>query len=232
MLTSPSVGPPWSTMPCIVMEAIVTQPAPQGSDEPTLAPVSFDEFKLYYESAERVTERRLSTNRWNYSVSTAIVLTIGAVLSFSTSHDTFTFIAAASTLFLSAIAFLFCTYWIKQIDDFKALNKSKFAVLEKMAPNVVFDSSGNPSPAKSFEPFKREWEDLEAASALQAIPGRVERVLALKSTRQEYFLPQAFRLLFVAIFLITLIFAITGHGTVFGHMSPFAPAANTSGPGK
>ncbi|MGH3225233.1 MAG: RipA family octameric membrane protein [Streptosporangiaceae bacterium] len=213
------------------MEAIVTQSAPHGSGQPTLAPVSFDEFKLYYESAEKVTERRLSTNRWNYSVSTAIVLTIGAVLSFSTSHETFTFVAAVSTFFLSAIAFLFCTYWIKQIDDFKALNTAKFAVLEKMAPNVVFDSSGSPSPAKSFEPFRKEWDDLKAASMLQAMPRRVERVLALKSTRQEYFLPQAFRFLFVVIFLITLLFAITSHSTVFGHMSPFAPAINT-GPGK
>jgi uncharacterized membrane protein SpoIIM required for sporulation len=63
------------------------------------------------------------------------------------------------------------------------------------------------------------------------MPRRVERVLALKSTRQEYFLPQAFRFLFVVIFLITLLFAITSHSTVFGHMSPFAPAINT-GPGK
>ena len=29
---------------------------------------SFDEFKLYYESTEKVTDRRLDTNRWNYSI--------------------------------------------------------------------------------------------------------------------------------------------------------------------
>src|ERR1700683_4801397 len=93
--------------------SINTPPREGGS--PTSAPVSFEEFRLYYESAERVTERRLSLNRWNYSVSTAIILAIGVILSFSTSHETFRFVAAVGTLFLSGMAFLFCSYWIKQI---------------------------------------------------------------------------------------------------------------------
>ena len=29
---------------------------------------SFDEFKLYYESAEKMTDRRIANNQWNYSV--------------------------------------------------------------------------------------------------------------------------------------------------------------------
>jgi hypothetical protein len=199
----------------------VTAPSPQGGGPPISAPVSFEEFQLYYESAERVTERRLSTNRWNYSVSTAVILAIGAILSWSTAHETFRFVAAVGTLFLSGMAFFFCNYWIKQIDDFKALNTAKFKVLEKMAPNVIFEGPNGPSNARSFEPFKKEWEDLEAARALQPLPGRVQRVLALKSTRQEYFLPMAFRLLFLIIFLLTLIFIFISHGIIFSHFSPF-----------
>jgi hypothetical protein len=184
--------------------------------------VSFDEFKLYYESAEKVTERRLSANRWNYSVSTAVILAIAVILSFSASHETFRFTAAMGALFLSSIAFLFCSYWIKQIDDFKALNTAKFAVLEEMAPVILFDSAGNPPSAKSFEPFRKEWQHLQAARALQPLPNRVQRTLALKSTREEYFLPHAFRILFAAIFIMTIIFALVSHGAVFGHVSPFS----------
>jgi hypothetical protein len=208
--------------------SINTPPREGGS--PTSAPVSFEEFRLYYESAERVTERRLSLNRWNYSVSTAIILAIGVILSFSTSHETFRFVAAVGTLFLSGMAFLFCSYWIKQIDDFKALNTAKFRVLEKMAANMIFEGSDGMSPARSFEPFKKEWDHLEAARALQAVPGRLERVLALRSTRQEYFLPMAFRALFVIIFLMTVTFAAISHGIMLTHLSPFA--SNGSGVAK
>lgn len=184
-------------------------------------PVSFEEFKLYYESAERVTERRLSTNRWNYSVSTAVMIAIGGILSWSSSHASYMFVAAVGCLFLSAMAFFFCGYWIKQIDDFKALNAAKFAVLEDMAMNVVFDQAATPS-AESFQPFKKEWEKLSDTQAIQPIPGRVQRILALSSTRQEYFLPGAFRVLFIIIFAGVIAFVAVSHGVVFNQVSPFS----------
>jgi len=123
------------------------------------------------------------------------------------------------------MAFFFCSYWIKQIDDFKALNTAKFAVLEEMAPNVVFDQSATPE-ARSFEPFKKEWENLKSAQALQPIPGHVHRILALRSTREEYFLPRAFRVLFAIVFAGTVAFVIASHGAVFAHLSPFSGTIN------
>lgn len=100
---------------------MTTSSPEDGGPEPSV-PVSFEEFRLYYESAEKVTERRLSANRWNYSVSTAIILAISGILSWSTSHETFRFVAAVATLFLSGMAFFFCGFWVSQIDSFKALN--------------------------------------------------------------------------------------------------------------
>lgn len=190
-----------------------------GAGSPT--PVSFDEFKLYYESAEKVTERRLSTNRWNYSVCTAILLAVGGVLSWSTSRDSFRFIGAIGSLFLAGMAVFFCNYWISQIDDFKALNTAKFGLLNKMAPHVIFDGSGTTSAARSFEPFQKEWKDLEAARALQPKRGPMQRALALKSTRQEYFLPKAFRVLFVITFVTILAFAVVSRDAILDHVSPF-----------
>lgn len=40
---------------------------------------SFEEFKLIYESAEKVTDRRLQTNRWNYVICIAISSAIAEV---------------------------------------------------------------------------------------------------------------------------------------------------------
>lgn len=197
-----------------------------GPTPPT--PVSFEEFKLYYESAEKVTERRLSTNRWNYSVCTAILLAIGAVLSWSVSRESFRLVGALGCLFLAGMAIFFCNYWISQIDDFKALNTAKFGLLNEMAPHIVFDAATTASPAKSFEPFRKEWANLEAASALQPKPSRFQRALALKSTRQEYFLPKAFRALFLITFIGIFTFATMSHNALLGHISPFYSPAHAT----
>jgi len=36
--------------------------------------LSFDEFRLYYESKEKVTDRQLETNRWKYSTQARLTL--------------------------------------------------------------------------------------------------------------------------------------------------------------
>ena len=36
--------------------------------------LSFEEFQLFYESTEKVTDRRLNANRWNYSICIAILI--------------------------------------------------------------------------------------------------------------------------------------------------------------
>jgi len=46
------------------------------TDKPPGPRFSFDEFKLYYDSTEKVTDRRLETNRWNYSICVAILVAV------------------------------------------------------------------------------------------------------------------------------------------------------------
>lgn len=99
-----------------------------GDDEHGHRTSSFDEFKLYYESTERVTDRRLNTNRWNYSISVAILLAIAAIYSWSTSNRDYFFLAALGIVLISALTAMFCVFWLRQIEDWKALNRAKFAV--------------------------------------------------------------------------------------------------------
>lgn len=166
---------------------------------------SFDEFKLYYESTEKVTDRRLDTNRWNYSICIAILVAIATITNWSLSNPRLLWVGLVADGLLCLMAVLFCTLWIGQIRDFKNLNNAKFTVLNEMAPTVDFDAS-NPGAITSFCPFDKEWKKLSELSALQEV-GR-SNLIALKSSNIEYFIPKAFAALFVAIMLALIIVVV------------------------
>lgn len=88
--------------------------------------LSFEEFKLYYESAEKVTERRLSANSWNYSLCVAIVVAIAVMINWTVGNRPFFYVALVGVIVLSLMATFFCSLWLGQIDDFKLLNNAKF----------------------------------------------------------------------------------------------------------
>lgn len=65
-----------------------------------------------------------------------------------------------------------------------------------MAPHIEFDRS-HPGQAKSFCPFEKEWQVLEDVKA--AVEISQHKLVALKSSNIEYFIPRAFRVVFLAI---------------------------------
>lgn len=188
---------------------------------PSQPSVSFEEYRLYYESTEKVTERRLAMNRWNYSVLTASLLAIGVILGWASSHDTFLLAGIVGILVLSAVACFMCFYWLKQIDDFKALNTAKFEVLNNMAPLVTFEGPNGPSQAKSFNCFDKEWQELSRAHALQSTSSS-SFVRGLRSSSAERFIPRAFGSIFALIFVSVLTFSALSWEDVTDHPSPFS----------
>lgn len=168
---------------------------------------SFDEFKLYYDSTEKVTDRRLDTNRWNYSICIAILVAIATITNWTLTNPVLLWVGLAADVLLSLMAILFCALWIGQIRDFKNLNNAKFNVLNEMAPKVEFDTA-NPGQVTSFCPFDREWKKLTELHALQEV-GR-SNIVALKSSNIEYFIPKAFAALFLAV-LIALVSLVASH---------------------
>ncbi|MFD5846833.1 RipA family octameric membrane protein [Streptomyces chartreusis] len=189
-----------------------------GSGQPS---VSFEEYRLYYESTERVTERRLAMNRWNYSVLTASLLAIGVILGWASSHDTFLLAGIVGILILSVVACFMCFYWLKQIDDFKALNTAKFEVLNAMAPLVTFEGPNGTSSAQSFNCFDKEWRELARAQALQPSSSNTF-VRGLRSSSAERFIPRAFGAIFALIFLSVVVFSALSWSDVVDHPSPFS----------
>ena len=211
--------------------AVPSQPEPtsqQPASQQLTKHLSFDEYKLYYESAERVTDRRLDLNKWNYSVMTATLLAIGAVLVWSTQRADHELTGCVGVFILSLMAFLHCTFWIKQIDDFKALNTEKFRILNEMAPRVTFpDMAG--AHLGSYEPFRREWRAMEADDAVREIrSGLGGRFVALKSSSAEYTMARIFRLAFLLIALAIIGLAIADFGNISAHLSPFGLSTHST----
>ena len=145
--------------------------------------LAFEEFKLFYESAEKVTDRRLETNRWNYSICIAMLLAIAGIINWGLSKPPFLFVSLIAVAVICIMAMLFCALWIGQIRDFKSLNNAKFAVLNPMAPSVSF-SAPDAEARVSYAPFAREWEALQQAEAVQEMAS--VKIVALKSSNMEY----------------------------------------------
>ncbi len=166
--------------------------------------LSYDEFKLFYESTEKVTDRRINANRWNYSICTAILVASAALLNWGILNPNFLIISVIGVLILSIMASLFCSLWIKQIKDYKELNNAKFSVLNQMSPHIAFSNKHN-DPRASFTPFEKEWTFLQKVKAVQEIKN--SNLIALKASNMEYLIPKAFRILFIIISISIIIFS-------------------------
>ena len=62
---------------------------------------SFEEFKLIYESTEKVTDRRLEANRWNYTVCIGVLLAIAGIMNYSINNIPFFYIGLISIIVLT-----------------------------------------------------------------------------------------------------------------------------------
>ena len=79
-----------------------------------------------------------------------------------------------------------------------------------MAPQLAF---GSLDTAISYIPFVREWDLLQKAEALEEVSSI--KLLALKSSKIEYLIPKAFRLLFVGILVLAILSAIINRELLF-----------------
>lgn len=184
----------------------VRDPAEDSADENDQQ-LSFDEFKVYYQSTELVTDRRIATTRWNYSVGVAILGGIALLINWALSNAQFLALGLTSAALLAAVATVFSYLWLRQIDDYKSLNNAKFEVLNEMAPRLRFadgSESGSLPLLQSYKPFLREWRKLADAKALVEVQGRRIRLTTLSAGNIERFLPKSFIALFAGSVLLCI----------------------------
>lgn len=188
---------------------------------------TFEEFKLFYESAEKVTERRLETNRWNYSICSAILISCAGVINWATTNPRFLIGAVVLNTLLTILAGLFCLLWVEQIKEFKFLNYAKFKVMNEMAPSIVFSSTVTDERI-SARPFEKEWKMLQDQKAVSEMLDY--DIVAFRSSNTELLLPRAFIVLFAItaiLSVVILIFnwnvAITSSTFVLATQTPVTP---------
>jgi hypothetical protein len=161
----------------------------------------FEELKLMYDSAEKVTDRRIDLNKFNYSICTAVFLAIAFLWNWSLSNAKFTFAGIFVVMVFSGMAVVFTFYWIRQIKDYKQLNHAKFLVINAMAKNVYFKGEDK-KVIESFEPFQKEWGYLKNMEALEGNSLDVGSE-TMKASNLEFFIPKAFRIIFCLLFLLS-----------------------------
>ncbi|MES1199444.1 MAG: hypothetical protein ABUS48_05620 [Pseudomonadota bacterium] len=168
--------------------------------------VPFDHFKLFYESAERVTDRRIALNHTNASLACLIAGGIGVLAAWALGQQKKEIAEGAILVlaFVSLLAAAFSRWWWKQIEAYKDLNRSKFAVLKEMARNIVFVNTEKP-PVCTFDPFLWEWELSKKADTLS----KYKDTLALGSSWSELIVPKAFLCFFLSVaFAAVVVFVL------------------------
>lgn len=102
-----------------------------------------EQYKLYVELMDRVSERRLKVNQFYLSLISALL--IGVLVFHDKSDISFKIIFTFASLLITVI----CLVWISNIKSYKQLNTGKFKVIMEMEKKL-------PYPC-----FSREWEFLD-----------------------------------------------------------------------
>jgi hypothetical protein len=157
---------------------------------------SFDEFKLVFDSAEKITDRRLELNKTNASLCLATTAGIAGTLAWAHDKNDAIPFALIAVTFVAMLAAAVCRWWWRQIESYKDLNTAKFKVLNSMAPMVRFSESD----LRSFEPFAKEWEELQTSNALRKVRG----VWALGASWSELVVPKCFLFVYLVIIVVSV----------------------------
>jgi hypothetical protein len=174
-----------------------------SSDPASVETYSFDEYKLYYESTEKVVDRRLALNSWNYGLCVALMGAIGGLTAWALPQPEFRLLLLLGDSAFALAGTLLCILWVGQIRDFKLLNNAKFDVLNAMAPKVAFPES---AVLKSAEPFAKEWQALERQRATAEISQ--SNIVVLRASHAEFLVPRAFIALFVGVIITCAAFGL------------------------
>jgi hypothetical protein len=136
-----------------------------------------DQYKIYVELADRVTERRHKANQFYSSLfSISIPLIIAGI--------TKEIISNVVSLVMSAFGVLLCVGWYYNINSYKQLNSGKFKVIHEMEEHLPFDC------------FKREWNHLKHGNDASKY---------LKLTKIEQYIPLVFLTLFLMLMSYSII---------------------------
>ncbi len=114
-----------------------------------------EQYKLFVESADRISQRRQQANNFFLTLNTALLAVLGNILSRSAQ------LSAVWWFFpVAAVGLVLCYVWYRLVLSYKRLNAGKFEVIhaiEKKLPVALFDSEwrqiGKGKDPKKYKPF-------------------------------------------------------------------------------
>jgi len=95
-----------------------------------------EQYKMYVESAEKVSDRRSNLNTFYLSLTTTIAGLIGYLKTNTIDNSEYLIIG------LSVSAILICIYWVNLLENYRKLNSGKFKVfheIEKELPLNLYE---------------------------------------------------------------------------------------------
>jgi hypothetical protein len=139
-----------------------------------------EQYKLYVQMADKISERRQSANSFFLTVNTAVLAFLGIVVIPAVDGNSLGALASRPlswALVVSAAGITLCYFWYRLVRSYKGLNSGKFKVVHALEARL-------PS-----SPYDAEWE---------AIGRGKKPELYLPFTKVEVRIPWVFALLYVA----------------------------------
>jgi hypothetical protein len=136
-----------------------------------------EQYKLYVEMADKVSERRQSANNYLLTVNSVLVSLFGVLAGFSSISE-----QPLWKYFIPIAGFMVSITWATLIHSYRQLNSGKFEVIHKIESQL---------PAALYE---TEWKILEKGCGKRYRP----------FTHVERFVPWIFAVLYVSLMIISL----------------------------
>jgi hypothetical protein len=108
-----------------------------------------EQYKLYVESADKISDRRSLSNNFFLSINAVLLSGIGVALGTQTRGT------SIFPIFTSLSGILFCIAWVQMVKSYRNLNRAKFEVIQEMERVL---------PAKMFTV---EWTKFKSRDAVE-----------------------------------------------------------------
>jgi uncharacterized membrane protein YidH (DUF202 family) len=139
-----------------------------------------EQYRLYVEMADRVSQRRIQTNQFYIALLSALLV----ILTFVAGNTLYSNISRHAVCIVSVVGILLCCVWTINIKSYSQLNKGKFQVIHELEAFLPFSGYG------------REWELLTEGK-----DGKIYRPL----THVEKYLSIIMAVVFLILFVCTIL---------------------------
>lgn len=142
----------------------------------------FDQYKIYLESAERMSDRRQQTNNYFITINSALIA-LGGILG----NTKLIPLDNTSQIILAVVGIIVCFVWYRMINSYKQINSGKFKVIHQIEQYL---------PLRLYE---YEWEQLGRGK---------NKSLYQPFSHLEIHVPKVFALVYILILITKLVSTI------------------------